>query len=80
VALGSAKCRINRAIPETELDDFVSGFVNRVLSFDGQASATANQRLNRTFMPDPGQWRPRGPRSSTSSPFELDVGLAIAEL
>lgn len=46
---------INRAVPETELDDFVNGFVRRVLSFDGQALATAKQRLNQTFMPDPGQ-------------------------
>jgi enoyl-CoA hydratase/carnithine racemase len=46
---------INRAIPEAELDDFVSGFVRRVLSFDGQALATAKRRLNQTFVPDPGQ-------------------------
>jgi enoyl-CoA hydratase/carnithine racemase len=91
---------INRAIPETELDDFVSGFVRRVLSFDGPALATAKQRLNQTFMPDPGQlqatqaafgeslrWphaaelmakaRERG--LNTASPFELDLGRAIAE-
>jgi enoyl-CoA hydratase/carnithine racemase len=46
---------INRAISETELDDFVAEFVRRVLSFDGQALAAAKQRLNQTFMPDPGQ-------------------------
>ena len=46
---------INRAIPEAELDDFVNGFVRRVLSFDGQALATAKRRLNQTFLPAPGQ-------------------------
>jgi len=92
---------INRAIPETELDDFVNGFVRRVLSFDGQALATAKQRLNQTFMPDPGQLAAtgaafvealRGPQAAelmakarerglnAASPFELDLGRAIAEL
>lgn len=46
---------INRAIPETELDDYVNGFAWHVLSFDGQALATAKQRLNQTFLPNPGQ-------------------------
>lgn len=45
---------INRVIPDTELDDFVNEFVSRVLSFDRQALATAKQRLNQTFIPDPG--------------------------
>jgi enoyl-CoA hydratase/carnithine racemase len=92
---------INRAIPEAELDDFVNGFVGRVLSFDGQALATAKQRLNQTFLPDPdqlgatgaafvetlrspqaaelmGKARDRG--LNTASPFELDLGRAVAEL
>jgi enoyl-CoA hydratase/carnithine racemase len=43
---------INRAIPDAELDDFVSGFVARVLSFDGQALATAKERLNQSCLPD----------------------------
>src|SRR2546430_15094972 len=51
---------INRAVPEAELDDFVNGFVRRVLSFDGQALATVKQRLNQTFMPDPGQLEATG--------------------
>jgi hypothetical protein len=51
---------INRAIPEAELDDFVNGFVGRVLSFDGQALATAKQRLNQTFLPDPAQLQATG--------------------
>jgi enoyl-CoA hydratase/carnithine racemase len=92
---------INRAIPETELDDFVNGFVRRVLSFDGRAMATAKQRLNQTFMADPGQLEAtqaafseslRRPQAAelmtkarerglnTASPFELDLGRAIAGL
>jgi enoyl-CoA hydratase/carnithine racemase len=92
---------INRAIPEAELDDFVPEFVRRVLSFDGQALATAKQRLNQTFMPDPGQLDAtqaafgetlRSPQAAglmakarerglnTASPYELDLGRAIAEL
>src|ERR1700756_2995090 len=51
---------INRAIPETELDDFVNRFVKRVLSFDGHALATAKQRLNQTFLPDPGHLQATG--------------------
>ena len=46
---------INRALPEAELDDFVQGFVRRVLGFDGHALATAKQRLNQVLLPDPGQ-------------------------
>jgi enoyl-CoA hydratase/carnithine racemase len=46
---------INRALPEAELDDFVQGFVRRVLAFDGHALATAKQRLNQVLLPDPGQ-------------------------
>jgi len=51
---------INRAIPEAELDDFVNGFVRRVLSFDGDALATAKQRLNQAFLPDPAQLQATG--------------------
>src|SRR6266852_3401619 len=51
---------INRAIPETELDDFVNRFVRRVLSFDGHALATVKQRLNQTFLPDPGHLQATG--------------------
>ena len=92
---------INRAIPETELDDFVNGFVRRVLSFDGHALATVKQRLNQTFLPDPGHLQATGaafveilgsPAAAelmakgrerglnTASPFELDLGRAIADL
>jgi enoyl-CoA hydratase/carnithine racemase len=92
---------INRAIPEAELDDFVNGFVRRVLSFDGQALATAKQRLNQTFLPDPDQLQATGvafvecmnsPQSAElmakarerglneASPFELDLGRAVADL
>ena len=92
---------INRAIPEAELDDFVNGFVRRVVSFDGQALATAKQRLNQTFLPDPGQLEATGaafvqslgwPQAAqlmakarerglnVASPFELDLGRAVAEL
>jgi enoyl-CoA hydratase/carnithine racemase len=44
---------INRSLPESELDDFVQGFVRRVLAFDNQALATAKQRLNQVLLPDP---------------------------
>ena len=44
---------INRSVPESELDDFVQGFVRRVLAFDNQALATAKQRLNQVLLPDP---------------------------
>ena len=92
---------INRAIPETELDDFVNRFVRRVLSFDGHALATVKQRLNQTFLPDPGHLQATGaafveilgsPAAAelmaksrerglnTASPFELDLGRAIADL
>src|SRR3989442_11971630 len=92
---------INRAIPETELDDFVNGFVRRVLSFDGQALAAAKQRLNQAFLPDPGHLQATGaafvdilgsPAAAelmakgrerglnVASPFELDLGRAIADL
>jgi enoyl-CoA hydratase/carnithine racemase len=43
---------INRAIPDAELDSFVANFVRRVLSFDGQALATAKSVLNQTGLPD----------------------------
>lgn len=92
---------INRAVPEAELDDFVDGFVRRVLSFDGQALAVAKQRLNQTFLPDPAQLQATGlafvetlrsPQAvelmskarerglNVASPFELDLGRALAEL
>lgn len=92
---------INRAIPDAELDEFVNVFVGRVLSFDGQALATAKQRLNQTFIPDPGQLEAtqavfgetlRSPQAgelmakardrglNAASPFELDLGRAVAEL
>src|SRR6476660_5388302 len=51
---------INRAIPEAELDDFVNRFVRRELSFDGHALAPAKQRLNQTFLPDPGHLQATG--------------------
>src|ERR1700757_682970 len=39
---------INRAIADAQLDGFVANFVRRVLSFDGQALATAKTILNQT--------------------------------
>ena len=72
-----------------------------MLSFDGQALATAKQRLNQTFLPDPGHLQATGaafveilgsPAAAelmakgwerglnTASPFELDLGRAIADL
>src|SRR6476620_8917061 len=51
---------INRAIPEVELDDFVNGCARRVLSFGGDALATAKQRLNQAFLPDPAQLQATG--------------------
>ena len=44
---------INRAIADAQLDGFVANFVRRVLSFDGQALATAKTILNQTGLPDP---------------------------
>ncbi len=46
---------INRALPDAELDQFVQDFVRRVLAFDGQALATAKQRLNQAHLPDAGR-------------------------
>ncbi len=46
---------INRAVPDAELDDLVSGFVRRVRSFDKQALSTAKQILNKTFLPSEDQ-------------------------
>jgi enoyl-CoA hydratase/carnithine racemase len=92
---------INRAIPDADLDDFVSGFVARVLSFDGRALATAKERPNQICLPDPDDLKATGaafvgtlnsPQAAelmararerglnVASPFELDLGRAIAEL
>ena len=92
---------INRAIPDAELDDFVGGFVARVLSFDGQALAIAKERLNQSCLPDPDALKATGvafmatlasPQAAAllakgrerglnvASPFELNLGGAIAEL
>jgi enoyl-CoA hydratase/carnithine racemase len=66
---------INRAVPDAELDDFVAGFVRRILSFDGQALSTAKQILNRTFMPDDNQL------ASTQATFSATLGWPqVAEL
>ena len=46
---------INRAVPDADLDGFVSGFVRRILSFDGQALATNKAILNQTGLPDKSQ-------------------------
>jgi enoyl-CoA hydratase/carnithine racemase len=66
---------INRAVPDAELEDFVAGFVRRVLSFDGQALSTAKQILNQTFMPDDDQL------ASTQATFGATLGRPqVAEL
>ena len=44
---------INRAIPEAQLDDYVSNFVKRVLSFDGRLLATSKAIVNKVGLPDP---------------------------
>ena len=59
---------INRAVPDNELDDFVAGFVRRVLSFDGQALSTAKRILNQTFLPDEDQL------ASTQATFGSTLG------
>jgi enoyl-CoA hydratase/carnithine racemase len=66
---------INRSIPEAELDDFVNRFVKRVLSFDGQALATAKQRLNQTFLPDPAHLQATGAAfvQTLNSPQAVDL-------
>jgi len=46
---------VNRAVPDAELDDFVDGFVRRVLGFDRKALTLAKQRLNQVLLPDPDQ-------------------------
>jgi enoyl-CoA hydratase/carnithine racemase len=46
---------INRALPEAELDGFVSNFVRRILSFDKQALAAAKTTLNQVGLPDRAQ-------------------------
>src|ERR1700677_377551 len=43
---------INRAIPDAELDGFVSNFVRRILSFDKQALSTTKATINRHGLPD----------------------------
>jgi enoyl-CoA hydratase/carnithine racemase len=66
---------INRAVPDAELDDFVAGFVRRVLSFDGQGLSTAKQILNQTLMPDDDQL------ASTQATFSTTLGWPqVAEL
>lgn len=44
---------INRAIPDAQLDEFVSNFVRRILSFDKQALSTAKAAINQFGLPDP---------------------------
>jgi enoyl-CoA hydratase/carnithine racemase len=46
---------INRAVADTELDEFVAGFVRRILHFDGQALSAAKRILNQTFLPNDDQ-------------------------
>lgn len=46
---------INRAVPDAQLDEFVAGFVRRILHFDGQALSTAKRILNQTFLPSEDQ-------------------------
>src|SRR5271163_2981663 len=46
---------INRAVPDAELDGFVANFVQRVVSFDKQALATAKSIINASGLPDPAQ-------------------------
>jgi enoyl-CoA hydratase/carnithine racemase len=59
---------INRAVPDAELDDFVAGFVDRILTFDEQALSTAKQILNETFLPSEDQL------ASTQATFGATLG------
>ncbi|WP_208644900.1 enoyl-CoA hydratase/isomerase family protein [Mucilaginibacter kameinonensis] len=43
---------INRALPASELKNFVENFVNRILSFDKQALSTCKSILNNVGLPD----------------------------
>jgi hypothetical protein len=43
---------INRAIPDSELDDVVAGFVRRILSFDSSRWRRARAILNQAGLPD----------------------------
>jgi len=43
---------INRAVPSAQLDDVISTFVSRILSFDKQALATCKSIINRVGLPD----------------------------
>jgi enoyl-CoA hydratase/carnithine racemase len=44
---------INRALPDAQLDDFVTGLVQRLASFDKAALDDAKQAINRRALPDP---------------------------
>jgi enoyl-CoA hydratase/carnithine racemase len=48
---------INRALPDAELDAFVSNLVRRVGSFDVQALRTAKSLLNQSGLPDEARLR-----------------------
>jgi enoyl-CoA hydratase/carnithine racemase len=59
---------INRAVPDAELDAFVTGFVRRILAFDAEALSTAKQILNQTFLPSEEQL------TSTQATFGAALG------
>jgi enoyl-CoA hydratase/carnithine racemase len=59
---------INRAVPDAELDAFVTGFVRRILAFDAEALSTAKQILNQTFLPSEEQL------ASTQATFGAALG------
>lgn len=46
---------INRAIPDAALDDFVAGYVQRILSFDKKALSTAKMIINQSGLPGASQ-------------------------
>jgi len=46
---------INRALPHAQLEEFVSNFVQRILSFDKQALATCKATVNISGLPDRAQ-------------------------
>ena len=65
---------INRAVPDAELDAFVSDFVRRILAFDAQALSTAKQILNQTFLPSEEQL------ASTQATFGAALGWPQASV
>ncbi len=46
---------INRAIPDTEFDNFVSNYIKRILSFDKQSLSQCKETINHFGLADKGQ-------------------------